>query len=55
MSSHGRHGASLPALPLSQSANILDNCCMRWRWGWGTMAAIVGHFGHDVTDTVLLL
>ncbi len=39
-----------------QSANILGDRCVRWRWEWGTMAAAVGQLGHDVsTDVVGLL
>ncbi len=38
------------------SANILGDRCVRWRQEWGTMAAAVGHLGHDVsTDVVGLL
>jgi hypothetical protein len=41
---------------IQQSANILGDRCVRWRWEWGTMAAAVGHLGHNVsTDVVGLL
>jgi len=35
-----------------QSANILGDCCMRRCQEWGTMAAVVGHLGHDVSTVV---
>jgi hypothetical protein len=41
---------------IQQSANILGDCFMRQRHEWGTMAADVGHLGHDaLTDIVVLL
>jgi hypothetical protein len=41
---------------IQQSANVLGDRCVRWRWEWGTMAANVRHFGHNVsTDVVGLL
>ncbi len=36
-----------------KSANILGDCCMHQRWEWGTMAATIGHLGHEaLTDVV---
>ncbi len=41
---------------IQQSANILGDRCVHWRQEWGTMAAAVGHLGHNVlTDVVGLL
>jgi hypothetical protein len=41
---------------IRQSANILGDRCVHWRWEWGTMVAAVGQLGHDVsTDVVGLL
>jgi hypothetical protein len=41
---------------IQQSANILGYCCMRWRREWGTMSAVVDHFGHKTsTGAVVLL
>jgi hypothetical protein len=38
---------------IHQSANILGDCCLHWRWEWGIMAAAVGHLGQDaLTDIV---
>ncbi len=28
---------------IQQSANMLGDHCVHWRWEWGTMAAAVGH------------
>ena len=34
----------------------MGDCCMRRRWEWGTMAAVVGNLRHDVLmDVVGLL
>jgi hypothetical protein len=38
---------------IRQSANILGDRCVRRRQEWGTMAAAVGRFGHDVTTDVV--
>ncbi len=32
---------------IRQSAIILGDCCMRQRREWGTIAAAIGHLGHD--------
>ncbi len=41
---------------IRQSPNILGNCCLCWCQEWGTMAAAVGHLGHNAsTDVVGLL
>ncbi len=36
-----------------QFANILGNCCMRQRQEWGTMAATIGHLGHDLSMDIV--
>ncbi len=36
-----------------QSANILDDCCLQWHQGWGTMVATVGSLGYDVSTDVV--
>ncbi len=38
---------------IRQSANILHDCCVHWHREWGTMAAAVGHLGHDVSTKVV--
>ena len=38
---------------IRQSANIMDDCFMRWRREWDTIAAVVGHLGHDVSKDVV--
>ncbi len=38
---------------IQQSANILGDHCVRWHQEWGTMAAAVGRFGHDVSTGVV--
>ncbi len=38
---------------IQQSSNILGNCHLRWRQEWGTMAAAVGHLGHDTLKDVM--
>jgi hypothetical protein len=38
---------------IRQSANILGDCCLRRPQEWGTMAAVVGHLGHNVSTDVV--
>ena len=38
---------------IQQSANILGNCFMCQRWERGTMAAAVGHLGHDASADIV--
>jgi hypothetical protein len=37
---------------IQQSANKMGDHCVRRRWEWGTMAAAVGHLGHDVSSDI---
>ena len=46
-------GSGSAAYDNQQSANILGDCFMRMRQEWGTMAAVVGHLGHDVSTDVV--
>jgi hypothetical protein len=36
-----------------QSANILGDCCLRWRQEWGTMAVVVGYLGQDASTDIV--
>jgi hypothetical protein len=38
---------------IRQSSNTMGDGCMRQRREWDTMAAVVGHLGHDVSKDVV--
>ena len=43
-----------PGAAANDNHPTLGDCFVRRRWEWGTMAAIVGHLGHDISTDVLV-